>query len=73
MQLIFRAKLTLCTALLYSVFQNDILAENTHTVEIKVDAPAQGSTANAETTASGNDAPEEVQLFVLSHIRDVIM
>ncbi|GAA6214774.1 myozenin-2-like isoform X1 [Lates japonicus] len=35
---------------------NDILAQNTHTVEIKVDAPTQGTTTNAENTASGATA-----------------
>ncbi|XP_018551182.1 myozenin-2b isoform X2 [Lates calcarifer] len=35
---------------------NDILAQNTHTVEIKVDVPTQGNTTNAENTASGTTA-----------------
>lgn len=39
------------STLLDSVLQNDILA---HTVEIKVDAPAHGNTADAENTAPGN-------------------
>lgn len=38
---------------LYSNLQNDILTENTHTVQIKVDPPADGNAAN---TLSGNDA-----------------
>ncbi|XP_031727307.1 myozenin-2b [Anarhichas minor] len=36
---------------------NDILTQNTHTVEIKVDAPADGNTANPEITIS--DMTEE--------------
>lgn len=67
-QLISCAKLSVCSALLYSVFQNDILADNTHTVEIKVDTPTHGNTADADTTASGNNAPEEVRLFELGHM-----
>ncbi|KAG7486570.1 hypothetical protein JOB18_033976 [Solea senegalensis] len=31
---------------------NDILAENTHTVEIKVEVPTSGNTANAENSVS---------------------
>ncbi|KAM6940609.1 myozenin-2b [Xenentodon cancila] len=36
-----------------ALLNNDILNQNTHTVEIKVEPPAHGNTANAENTASG--------------------
>ncbi|XP_059189160.1 myozenin-2b [Centropristis striata] len=39
-----------------ALLNNDISAENTHTVEIKVDAPADGSTANPEITVSDTTA-----------------
>lgn len=42
--------------MLYFLLQNDILPENMHTVEIKVDAPADGNTVNQESTISGNNA-----------------
>lgn len=50
-----------CTGL-YSVLQNDILTGNTHTVEIKVDAPTNGNTANPGSTVSGNYAVQLVNL-----------
>ncbi|KAM8771482.1 myozenin-2b isoform X2 [Acanthopagrus latus] len=43
---------------------NDILTENTHTVEIKVDPPADGNAANQENTAS---APENASAMLKSY------
>lgn len=48
--------------------QNDILTDNTHTVEIKVDAPADGNTAHPENTASGNYVVQLVRLFMSNPI-----
>lgn len=39
-----------------SVLQNDILAQNAHIVEIKVDPPADGNAATPEITVSGKYA-----------------
>lgn len=49
----------------YSNLQNDILTENTHTVEIKVDPPADENAAN---TISGNDAVVLPKLLMLNHL-----
>lgn len=56
---------------LYSVLQNDILTDNTHTVEIKVDPPADGNAANTENSASGNYSVQSVRLFVLNPILNI--
>ena len=45
--------------MLYSDLQNDMLTGGTHTVEIKVDPPADGNadgSANADNTVTGTDA-----------------
>ncbi|XP_026159235.1 myozenin-2b [Mastacembelus armatus] len=44
---------------------NDILAKNTHTVEIKVDAPTNGNTVNAENTVSDMTA-EKLKTITVS-------
>lgn len=55
---------------LYFCLQNDILAENAHTIEIKVEAPTSGEADNAENQVSGNDAAAKA-LCVVSLSQDL--